>query len=101
MSRGRVFSREFKIAVVREVLRGDEGVMAICRKHGLAQPVVLRWRHEVEARGDDAFIPRVADAVDARDLRISELEQLCGQLTLENRALKKGLSAHALRSGTR
>lgn len=97
----RAFSREFKLAVVREVMRGDDPVGVICRKYQLAGPVLLRWRHEVETRGDEAFIPTVAAEGDGKDLRIAELERLCGQLALEVQTLKKGLQAVAVRNGTR
>lgn len=96
----RKFSREFKLAVVREVMHGELTVGAICRKHQLAGPVLLRWRHEVETRGDEAFIPTVAPEGDAKDLRIAELERLCGQLSLEVQTLKRGLHAVVTRNGT-
>jgi len=101
MSQRRNHSRSFKLAVVREVLRGDEPVTVICRKHQIAPQVVLRWRHEVETRGDQAFIPTVAPEGDAKDLRIAELERLCGQQALEIQLLKKGLQGLAGSSGTR
>lgn len=91
MGRGRTFSREFKFAIVREVMRGEQGPVQICRKHGLNERVVLRWRNEVAERGDEAFTPSLAPAGDATELRIAELERLVGQLTLENTVLKKGL----------
>jgi transposase len=91
MGRGRTFSREFKFAIVREVMRGDDGPAQICRKHGLNERMVLRWRKEVAARGEDAFTPQLAPAGDANELRIAELERLVGQLALENSVLKKGL----------
>jgi transposase len=101
MAKRRTFSREFKLAVVREVMQADQPVGMICRKYQLAGPVLLRWRHEVETRGDDAFIPTVAPEGDAKDLRIAELERLCGQLALENQTLKKGLQTVVAQSGTR
>jgi transposase len=96
----RTFSREFKLTVVREVMQAEQPVGVICRKYQLAGPVLLRWRHEVETRGDEAFIPTVAAEGDAKDQRIAELERLCGQLALENQTLKKGLQAVAARNGT-
>lgn len=91
MSRGRTFSREFKHAIVREIMRGDLGPTQICRKHGLNERMVLRWRTEVAERGEDAFTPQTPQVGDAKELRIAELERLVGQLTLENTVLKKGL----------
>ena len=91
MGRGRTFSREFKFAIVREIMRGERGPVQICRQHGLNERVVLRWRREVAERGDDAFIPQLATEADAQAVRIAELERLVGRLTVENEALKKGL----------
>lgn len=100
MSRGRTFDREFKFAVVREVMRGEQRISQICRKHGIDERVVLRWRKEVAERGDAAFLPQVGAEADAQRLRVAELERLVGQLTLENQALKKGLQ-HASWSSDR
>jgi transposase-like protein len=101
MARGRTFSREFKLTVVREVASGTKRPAQACREYELSDGVLLRWRHEYEARGEDAFTPREASGTDALEHRIAELERFCGQLALENAALKKGLSARASRSDTR
>lgn len=98
MSRGRTFDREFKIAIVHAIMRGDQRPSQICRQHGLNERVVLRWRAEVAERGDSAFLPQVAQEADAHAVRIAELERLVGQLTLENTALKKGLQHARLAS---
>jgi transposase len=101
MTHGRTHTRDFKLMVAREIMRGERRPSQVCREHGLDHTMVLRWRREVETRGDDAFLPLVAREDQTKDLRIAELERLCGQLALENAALKKGLSALTSRSGTR
>lgn len=101
MARGRTFSRDVKVAVVREVARGAKRPAQACREHELSEGVLLRWRHEYEARGEEAFTPREASSAEALAQRIAELERLCGQLALENAALKRGLSARASRSDRR
>jgi transposase len=101
MSQGRVFSREFKLAAVRQVASGAKRPAQICREHGIAESVLLRWRHEYEARGDDAFTPRQRTATEALERKVAEPERFCGQLALENAALQKGLSALPSRNGTR
>ena len=52
---GRNFSRQFKLECVRQVATGQKRPAQICREHGLAQNVLLRWRKEYEARGEAAF----------------------------------------------
>ncbi len=101
MVRGRTFSREFKLTVVRQVTSGEKRPAQLCREHGLDESVLLRWRHEYEARGEAAFTPHEATGTQVLERKIAELERFCGQLALENAALKKGLSALPSRSATR
>lgn len=100
MPRGRTFSREFKLAVVRQVETGARPAQ-VCREHGLAEPVLWRWRREYGERGEAAFGPRESGDPRVLERRIAELERFCGQLALENAVLKKGLSLAASRTGER
>jgi transposase len=100
MARGRTFTREFKLAVVRQVESGERRPAQVCREHHLADGVLWRWRREYAERGEAAFAPPTADSAEALQRRIAELEQFCGQLALENAILKKGLSLAASRNGT-
>ena len=101
MGRGRTFSREFKLAAVRQVVVEGQRPAQVCREHGLAEGLLLRWRREYAERGGAAFAPPEATSTAALERRVAELERFCGQLALENAALKKGLSALPSRSGTR
>ncbi len=93
--RGRTFTREFKLDIVRQIESGAKRAAQVCREHHLAETVLLRWRREYEERGEAAFTPRVLDdqapSQSSVERRIAELERLCGQLALENAALKKAL----------
>ena len=101
MARGRTFSREFKLAAVRDVVSGAKRPAQVCREHQLAEGLLLRWRREVVERGDAAFGPPDDAGTIALERKVAELERFCGQLALENAALKKGLSTLPSRSGTR
>jgi transposase len=101
MARGRTFSREFKLAAVQQVVSGEQRPAQVCREHGIAEGLLLRWRHEVAERGDAAFGPPEATSTVALERKVAELERFCGQLALENAALKKGLNTLPARSGTR
>jgi len=101
MVRGRTFSREFKLAAVQQVVSGEQRPAQVCREHGIAEGLLLRWRREVAERGEAAFGPPDATSTVALERKVAELERFCGQLALENAALKKGLSTHPSRSGTR
>lgn len=100
MGRGRSFSREFKLDVCRQVTTGERRPSQVCREHGLTESLLLTWRHEYAARGEAAFSPREATGTEALERRVAELERFCGQLALENAALKRGLSKRALGSDT-
>ena len=101
MPRGRSFTREFKLDVVRQVESGERRPAQICREHHLSDGVLWRWRREVAERGAAAFTPPDADSTAALEQRIADLERFCGQLALENAILKKGVLLAASRSDTR
>jgi transposase len=101
MGRGRTFSREFKLSVVREIVTGAKRPVQVCREHALADGVLHRWRQEYAQRGEAAFLPRDGSGEPSLEQRVADLERLCGQLALENAALKKGLGARASRTDTR
>ena len=98
MSRGRTYTREFKLDLVRQVVTGQKRPAQVCREHNLAESVLLRWRKEYEARGEAAFTEKQLSKDEALERKIAELERFCGQLSLENQVLKKSLermrSAH-------
>jgi transposase len=89
--RGRTFTREFKLDVVRQVTSGAKRPAQVCREHQLGESLLARWRREYEERGEAAFTPRALDGNALSEQRVAELERLCGQLALENAALKKAL----------
>ena len=101
MGRARVHSREFKLAVVRQVASGEKRPAQVCREHGLAESLLLRWRHEYEARGEAAFAPPQGAETAALERRVADLERLCGQLALENAVLKMALQGVPSPSGMR
>jgi len=101
MARGRIFTREFKLEVVREVVSGEKRPAQVCRERALAEGLLLRWRREVAERGEAAFGPPEATSAVVLERQVAELERFCGQLALENAALKRGLSTLPSRSGTR
>ncbi|CCF85969.1 transposase [Nitrolancea hollandica] len=99
--RGRTFSQEFKLEVVRQVASGEKRPSQICREHQLAESLLLRWRRQYDAYGERAFTPGSKSETEALERRIAELERHCGQLSLENAILKKALQTLPGRNGTR
>ncbi len=98
---GRTHSREFKLAIVRQVANEEKRPAQICREHNLDERVLLRWRKEYDARGEAACTPREGAEPGGLDQRVAELGRFCGQLALENQILKKALQGVASRSDTR
>ena len=94
----RHFSAEEKIRVVLEGLRGEESIAELCRREGIVQNLYYRWSKEfLEAgkkrlAGDTA---RAATSDEVKDLRreASTLKEVVAELTLENRLLKKSVTA--------
>lgn len=94
----RHFSAEEKIRVVLEGLRGEDSIAELCRREGIVQNLYYRWSKEfLEAgkkrlAGDTA---RAATSDEVKDLRreASALKEVVAELTLENRLLKKSVTA--------
>lgn len=89
---GRTFTREFKLAIVRQLSSGEKRPAQVCREHGLGDSVLARWRREYSERGEAAFTPHAGNGeTSSLEARIADLERFCGQVALENAVLKKAL----------
>jgi transposase len=98
LARGRTYTREFKLQCCRQVATGHRRPAQVCREHNLSESVLLRWRKEYDACGEEAaFTEKQLSQTEALEKKIAELERFCGKLSLENEILKKGLSRY--RSG--
>jgi transposase-like protein len=95
----RVFSREFKMEVVRQWISGEKRLAPLCREHSLCETVVRRWREQYEQDGERAFqTGRSADPESTDDKgRIAMLEGALVRVTLENQFLRHALDT--LRKG--
>ncbi len=97
----RVHTREFKLDLCRQVFTGQRRPAQVCREHNLSESVLLRWRKEYEARGEEAFITeKQLSKSEALQAKVAELERFCGQLALENKVLKKALEGSRSKNGT-
>ena len=91
-------SAEEKIRIVLEGLRGEDSIAELCRREGIAQNLYYRWSKDfLEAgkkrlAGDTA---RAATSDEVKDLRreATALKEVVADLTLENRLLKKSVTA--------
>ena len=89
----RVFSRDLKVAAMREIDSGRSPA-EVARNLELSPKLLERWRGEWKSRGKMAFPGKGQHSVAiaaGEAQRIAELERKVGQLTMENDFLKKAL----------
>ena len=92
------YSAEEKIRIVLEGLRGEDSIAVLCRREGIAQNLYYRWLKDFldagkkRLAGDTA---RAATSDEVKDLRpeATALKEVVADLTLENRLLKKSVTA--------
>ena len=86
----RQFTREFKLQVVHEV-EVDRTPAEVAREYEVHPNVVGKWRTQLHRYGERAFAGNGHAYTDEAQAaaKIAELERIIGQLTVENRVLKK------------
>jgi transposase len=85
----RVFSKEFKLHVLREVESGKTQA-EIARKYQILPKMISRWLGEHETYAKEAFAGAGKTYTDSA--RIAALERNIAQLEMENELLKKALT---------
>jgi transposase len=81
-----------------EGLRGEDSIAELCRREGIVQNLYYRWSKDFldagkkRLAGDTA---RAATSDEVKDLRreAGALKEVVAELTLENRLLKKSVTA--------
>ena len=94
----RRFSAEEKVRIVLEGLRGEQSIAELCRREGLAPNLYYRWSKEFLEAGKKRLLgdtTREATAPEVKTLRDENgrLKQALAETVLENRLLKKSLTA--------
>jgi transposase len=92
------YSAEEKIRIVLEGLRGEDSIAEICRREGIAQNLYYRWSKDFLEAGKKRLagdMARAATSDEVKDLRreATALKEVVADLTLENRLLKKSVTA--------
>ena len=85
MSR-RVFTREFKLAAIRELESGKSAGL-LARRLEVTRDTLYRWRREFKEQPTRAFSGHGKQIL--TDSREAELERKIGQMAMENDFLKK------------
>jgi len=94
----RRFSAEEKGRIGLEGLRGEQSIAELCRREGLAPNLYYRWSKEFLEAGKKRLLgdtTREATAPEVKTLRDENgrLKQVLAETVLENRLLKKRLTA--------
>ena len=92
------YSAEEKIGIVLEGLRGEDSIAELCRREGIAQNLYYRWSKDLLEAGKKRLAgdtARAATSDEVKDLRreATALKEVVADLTLENRLLKKSVTA--------
>lgn len=85
----RVFSKEFKLHVVKDVSSGKTQA-EIARQYQILPKIICRWMREYETYSDEAFAGR--GRTHTLEARFALLERENVRLRSENDLLKKALS---------
>ena len=93
MNPKRKFSMELKRQVLEQMLSGTSSPAQLCRQYEISASLLYHWKRQY-SRGRYGQEPT---AVGVLENRIRELERLVGELTFENRLLKR--AAELLASG--
>jgi transposase-like protein len=82
----RTFTNEFKREVVELVASGKASQLEISRKYSISPVVISRWKSEYH---QGKFFENASPDTTRLEIKLRELERLIGELTVENRTLKK------------
>ena len=89
MTKRRIFSPEFKVRVILELISGEKGLMQASSEYGIKDTVLSRWKQEFLERATQLFEQPQNDRHDQE--RIAELERMVGRLTMQLDMAKKVL----------
>ena len=84
----RIFSRDFKLQVLREIELGKSMAQA-CREHQVHPNTIRSWRKLYDQYADQAFAGNGRTYTD--EAKVAALERMVGQQAMEIAFLKKAL----------
>ena len=88
------YSDAFKFKVAMAALRGDKTISALCREFSLHESQLNRWKNILKENGADIFNQKNQNVDKWEELKkqIKELNEYIGEITIENKFLKKNLN---------
>ena len=90
----RVFDREFKLALVRQLASGEKRMSQLCRENNLCENVLRRRKTQYDHDGENAWLEtagKPSSAETDEKTRIKELEAALGRAHLEIEFLRMAL----------
>ena len=90
----RVFDRDFKLSLVRQLASGEKRLSQLCRENNLCENVLRRWKTQYDHEGENAWLEaagRPSSAETDEKARIRELEAALGRAHLEIEFLRLAL----------
>ena len=94
--KGRTFTAEFKLQIVRAALSGEKTVAQLCREHNLSDSVIHTWKKRYREQGEAAFTdPRAGtESPEEQELRmlrnrVAELERFIGRQAVDIEIVQK------------
>ncbi|HTP52004.1 MAG TPA: transposase [Anaeromyxobacteraceae bacterium] len=81
---------EFKAKVALAAVKEEQTVPELARRYGIHPTLVFRWKRQLLARAEAAFLEEAAKAHDTGPSR-DELLRKIGELTVERDFLAQGL----------
>jgi transposase len=94
----RLFSREFKVEAVRQLLGGKRPAAVVARELGIGADVLRRWRDELSEQGSGSAGSRTGPAVTSDDEELRRLRRENAVLREEREILKKATAFFARES---
>ncbi len=88
------YSNEFKFKVAFASLKGDKTSAALCKEFGVCDGVINKWKKILKERGPAIFNHNVGNSSAEAELRqrLREINECLGEITVENKFLKKNLN---------
>jgi transposase len=91
LARGRTYTREFELLCCRQVATGQRCPAQVCREHNLLESMLLRWRKEYDARGEEAaFTEKQLSQTETLEKRIRRTREVLRQARPGEQDPKKG-----------
>ena len=87
MRKRRSFTSEFKKEIAEAIVGGQASAVELAREYSISPMIISRWKKDYL---DGKFFENLNSSdIKRLELKVRELERLVGELTMENRLLKK------------